>query len=300
MAKQRTSYGRDTGLNTRMAITMFLLGLLYVVFIGVLIAVGVSYLFVIVIAGGLLLAQYFFSDKMALAAMGAKVTKPEEAPELHAMIERLCLTADLPKPKVAVAPHQVPNAFAAGRSPKHATVCATTGIMETLSPTELEGVMAHELSHVSNRDVLVMTIASFIATIAGLMTRMALFSGMARSNNNGAAVFAIVMLVSILVYVIGFVLIRTLSRYREYAADRGAAIMTGNPSGLAAALMKISGKMERVPQRDLREAEPMNAFFIMPAHAKRSLMEIFSTHPPIEKRIDRLRQIEAEMQGVTS
>lgn len=302
MARRRTSLiGKDRQLSTRMLLTMFLLGLLYVVFFGVMIALGVGLVFIIAIAGVMLFVQYFFSDKLALAAMRAKVVEPNEARELHALIERLCVQANLPKPRIAVADTPMPNAFATGRSPKHATVCATTGIMQTLSPAELEGVMAHELTHVINRDVAVMTIASFLAMVAGILTRFGMFGGFGGNRDSGGTpVWLIVMLVSILVYVISFILIQALSRYREYAADRGAAIITGNPSGLASALIKISGKMERVPQRDLREAQALNAFFILPASAKQAFRSMFSTHPPIERRIERLRQMEAQMQGVVA
>lgn len=297
---RKTSFGRDTQLTTRMVVTMFLLGALYVVFVGVLIAVGVNLAFVIVIAGGLLAVQYFFSDRMALAAMRARVVEPHEAPELHALIERLCVQADLPKPRVAVADTPMPNAFATGRSPKKAVVCATTGIMEVLEPRELEGVMAHELTHVANRDVAVMTIASFLAVLTGLIMRMGLFGfgfGGGRRDSS-AAPFAIILLVSLLVYALSFLLIQALSRYREYAADRGAAVITGRPSALASALVKISGLMDRVPARDLRAAQPMNALFILPASTKRSLMEFFATHPPVEKRIERLQRLEQQLQGV--
>jgi heat shock protein HtpX len=281
-----------------MLLTMFLLGLLYVVFVGVLIAAGVNLVFVIVIAGGLLFLQYYFSDKMALAAMRARVVEPHEAPNLHAMIERLCVQADLPKPRIAVAETEMPNAFATGRSPKSAVVCATTGIIETLEPQELEGVLAHELTHIQNRDVAVMTIASFLAMVAGLIMRMGMFGfGFGGRRDSSAAPFAIILLASVLVYVLSYLLIQALSRYREYAADRGSAMITGRPSALASALVKISGIMERVPDRDLRAAQPMNALFIFPAHAKQSLLELLATHPPMEKRIARLERLEQQLQG---
>lgn len=292
--RSRTSFGRDIGLTTRMVLTMFLLGLLFVAFFGVLLYSGVQYWVVIVIGAGLLFGQYFFSDKLALAMMGARVTEPHEAPELHAMIERLCVQADLPKPRIAIADTRMPNAFATGRSPKTSTVCATTGIMETLSPPELEGVMAHELTHVANRDVLVITIASFLAMVAGMVMRMGFWFG---GDDDGHPALIVVLLVSLLVYIISFFLIQALSRYREYAADRGAAQITGRPSALASALVKISGQMERVPEQDLRQAQSMNAFFILPAQAKRSILELFSTHPSTEKRIERLRAMEAALQG---
>jgi heat shock protein HtpX len=293
-------YGRDRGLTTRIALTMFGLGLVYVIFIGVLIAAGTNAVLVIAIAAIFLIAQLAFADKLALRAMRAQITEPHEAPALHATIERLCQLADLPKPKVALAPSDMPNAFAAGRSRKNATVCVTTGLIERLEPKELEGVIAHELSHVANRDVAVMTIASFIATLAGLVIRFGFYSGMAggrgRGNNNSAAVFLVVILVSVLVYVVSFLLLRALSRYREYAADRGAAIMTGAPAQLASALAKITGSIARIPTRDLRAAEGMNAFFIVPAVARGlSLSSLISTHPPSEQRIQRLLEMQARI-----
>jgi heat shock protein HtpX len=278
-----------------MLLTLFLLGLLYVAFIGVLIAAGAGVATIVVVMGALSLAQLFLSDKLALSAMGAKQVSPEEAPGLHAMIERLCIQADLPKPKIAVADTDVPNAFALGRSQKSATVCATTGIMNRLSPSELEGVMAHELSHVKHRDVLIMTIASFFASLAAMMMQFGFFFGGGDDDENPSIL--IVLLVSFLVYIISFFLMMALSRYREFAADRGAAIVTGRPSALASALVKISGAMQTVPTHDLREAERMNAFFIVPASVKGSLQNIFATHPPMEKRIERLQQLEAQLQG---
>ena len=297
----RRWYGRDGGLTARMTLTLFGLGLIYVIFIGALIAAGVGAIFVLVIAAAFALVQIFFGDKIALASMRARVTEPDEAPELHGLIERLCQLADLPKPRVAVADSDIPNAFAAGHSSKTATVCVTTGIMQRLEPRELEGVLAHELSHIANRDVIVMTVAGFLATVAGLLVRMGVYSGMMgggrrRDGDNGAAVFLIVVLVSVVVYVLSLLLLRALSRYREFAADRGAAIMTGAPAQLASALTKISGAMDRVPTKDLRAAEGMNAFFIIPAVAKGfSLSSIVSTHPPVEKRIERLMAMQATL-----
>ena len=299
----RRWYGRDRSLSARMGFTLFLLGLVYAAFIGILIAVGVGAVLIVVIAAGLLLVQLLFSDRIALAAMGARVTEPHEAPELHAMIERLCQLADLPKPKVAVAHTDLPNAFAAGRSQKASTVCVTTGLMQRLEPQELEGVLAHELSHVANRDVVVMTIASFLATVAGLVVRFGFYGAMfgggrGRNNDNTAAIFFLVVLVSVAVYCLSFILLRALSRYREFAADRGAAIMTGAPAQLASALTKISGAMSRIPTRDLRAAEGMNAFFIVPAVGKGfSLSTLFATHPPVEKRIERLLAMQAQIEG---
>src|SRR3954467_7680931 len=261
-----TQFGKDTGLQIRMTVTMFLLGLVYVVLAVVLFAFLQSAIVMIVIVGGLAALNLFASDKLALAAMGGRVVSPQEAPQLHAMIERLCVQADLPKPKVAVANTAMPNAFALGRSPKNATVCATTGIMDLLTPAELEGVMAHELTHVANRDVMIMTLASFFATIAAYIVQFGfLFGGSSSSDDDDGPGFMVLFLVSIAVYAVSFLLMQSLSRYREFAADRGAALITGRPSALASALVKISSGMSRIPQRDLRAASELNAFFIFPA-----------------------------------
>lgn len=291
-------YGRDRGLAWRMGFTMFGLGLVYVIFMGVLIALGTSAILVLVLAGGVAIVQLFFSDRIALSAMGAHEVSADQAPELHAAVERLCQLSDLPKPRIAIARTDVPNAFAAGRSPKKATVCVTTGLMDRLEKREVEGVLAHELAHVANRDVAVMTIASFLATVAGLLIRFSLYSRMmnSRGNNNTAVVFLVIVVASVVVYVLSFLLIRALSRYREFAADRGAAIMTGSPSQLASALGKISGAMARIPNRDLRAAEGMDHFFIMPAVSKgMSLSNLVATHPPAEKRIERLLEMQARI-----
>jgi heat shock protein HtpX len=278
-----------------MLLTIFLLGLLYVALIGALIAAGTGLVGLVLIMGGLSFAQLFFSDRLALAAMGAKVVSPQEAPGLHAMIERLCIQADLPKPRIAVADTHVPNAFACGRSQKSATVCATTGIMSVLSPSELEGVMGHELSHVKHRDVLIMTIASFFASIAAIILQFGFFFGGSSDDDNPS--FAIVLLVSFVVYIVSFFLMLALSRYREFAADRGSAIITGRPSALSSALVKISGAMQRVPTQDLRQAERMNAFFIVPTSVKSTVKTLFSTHPPMEQRIERLQRLETQLQA---
>ena len=295
MAQTRTVFPRDTGLQVRMLFTLFLLGLLYVAFVGALVTAGAGVVTIVVVMGALSFAQLFFSDKLALRAMGAKEVTPQEAPGLHAMIERLCIQADLPKPKVAVADTEMPNAFALGRSQKSATVCATTGIMRTLSPSELEGVMAHELSHVKHRDVLIMTIASFFASLAAIMLQFGFFFGGGGDDENPSIL--VVLLVSFVVYILSFFLMLSLSRYREFSADRGAAIMTGRPSALSSALVKISTNMQRVPTTDLREAERLNAFFIVPASVKGAVQTLFSSHPPMEKRIARLQQLEAQLQG---
>jgi heat shock protein HtpX len=299
---KRKAFGRDAGLSLRMVFTGFLLGLLYVVFAVVLfnvLNVGLVPLLVIVI--GLALFQYYTSDKLALAASGAKVVERDEAPELHAMVERLCAMADLPKPRIAVVDTDVPNAFATGRSPKHAAVAVTTGLWRRLEPREIESVLAHELSHVANRDVLIMTVASFFAMLAGLLTRFGLYAGMwggggrSSNNNNSVPVWLIVLAVSIVTYVLSWILIRTISRYREYAADRGSALITGAPENLMSALQKISSEMFRIPQRDLREVQAMNAFFIIPASVKQATAELFMDHPPLEKRLAALEQIAREM-----
>jgi heat shock protein HtpX len=294
--RTRTTFPRDTGLQARMLLTMFLLGLVYVAFVAALLAAGAGVAIMLVVIGGLTLAQLFLSDKLALAAMGAKEVTPEQAPGLHAMIDRLCIQADLPKPRVAVADTEMPNAFAMGRSQKKAVVCATTGIMRTLEPHELEGVMAHELAHVKHRDVLIMTIASFFASVAAMITQFGFFFGGMGSDEDSGPGFLVVLLVSFAVYIISFFLMLALSRYREFAADRGAALITGRPSALSSALMKISGQMQRIPQQDLRAAEELNAFFIVPAGVKGALQTLFATHPPMEKRIEALQQIEAQMQ----
>jgi heat shock protein HtpX len=301
----KTSFGRDTGLQVRMLVTMLLLGLVYVVFTGVLFAAGASGVTILLIAGGLLAFQFFASDKLALRAMGANEVSPQEAPELHAMIERLCVQADIPKPRIAVVASPLPNAFAMGRSPKNATVCATTGIMDLLSPAELEGVMAHEITHIVNRDVMIMTLASFFASIASMIVQFGFFfgggfgGGYSDDEDEGPS-FMVIILVSAIVWVVSFFLMMALSRYREFAADRGAAVITGRPSALSSALLKISGVNERIPQNDLRAHAEMNAFYIVPVRVKESLYNVFSTHPPMEQRIAALSRLEAQLQGTSS
>jgi heat shock protein HtpX len=301
-----TTRGRirpDKSLTARMTFTIFLLGALYVGVVAILIASGAPYLIVIVIAVVVLFAQYFFSDRIALYAMHGQIVTAEQAPELHGVVDRLCALADMPKPLVAIADTDIPNAFATGRSPNRAVVCATTGILRRLDTEELEGVLAHELSHVAHRDVAVMTIASFLGVAAGLVTRFAfyseLFGGGGRRNNNDqntqGLVFA-VLLVSMVVYAISFVLTRALSRYRELSADRSGAILTGRPSALASALQKVTGDMGQIPTRDLRSAEPFNAFFFTPALANGfSISSLFSTHPSLEKRLEQLAKISVEL-----
>jgi heat shock protein HtpX len=285
-----------------MVLTLFLLGLVYAALVGVLFAAGAGAVIIAVVAGGLFLIQFFTSDKLALLSMGARVVGPGDsyqARRLHAIIERLCIQANIPKPRVAIAQTPMPNAFAVGRSPKSATVCATTGILELLDDGELEGVLGHELTHVQNRDVMVMTLASFFASIAAFITQVGFwFGGAFDDNNNNGVGFVVVILVSAVVYVISWLLLQALSRYREFAADRGSAILTARPSALISALYKIEGTMQRIPQRDLRAASgELAAFYIMPPRAKQTVATLFSTHPPLEARVARLQRLEAQLQG---
>jgi heat shock protein HtpX len=299
----------DRGLTIRMFTTGLMLVILYGAVIGLLIAFGISYAVVLVFAAIILFVQYWFSDKIALFGMGGHVVTPEQAPQLHGVIDRLCALADMKKPRVAIADTDVPNAFATGRSPNSAVVCATTGLMRRLDESELEAVLSHELSHVAHRDVAVMTIASFLGVVAGMVTRVMLWSGMmggfggGRGNNNSggndnaAVVEMIVLVVSVVVYAISFLLTRALSRYRELAADRSGALLTGQPSALASALVKVTGEMSRIPTRDLRAAESFNAFYFTPALATKgvSLSTLFSTHPSLDQRLAQLASIEAEL-----
>ena len=301
---KRKAYGRDAGLTLRMLLTSSLLGLLYVAFALVLFYVfnaGLVLMLVIVI--GLAVFQYYTSDKLALRASGAKIVSPEEMPQLHAMVERLAAMAELQKPRVAFVDTDVPNAFATGRNQKHAVVAVTRGLWERLDEKEVEGVLAHELTHIANRDVLVMTVASFFAMLAALLTRFGLYAGMfggfgggnRDSNNNSVPIWLIVIVVSFVTYILSWVLIRTISRYREYSADRGSALITGAPEYLMSALQKISSQITLIPQRDLREVEGMNAFFIIPARVKEGVNELFMDHPPLEKRLAALERIAREM-----
>ena len=297
---KRRSYGRDAGLSLRMLVTGSLLGLLYVIFAVVLFQVlSVGLIPMLLIVVGIAFFQYFTSDKLALAASGAKVVERDQAPELHDMVERLCAMADLPKPRVAIIDTDVPNAFATGRSPKHAAVAVTRGLWQRLEPKEVEGVLAHELSHIGNRDVLIMTVASFFAMLAGLLTRFGIYGGMFGGgrgrDSNGPPIWLIVLLVSVVTYFLSQILILAISRYREFAADRGAALITGAPENLMSALQKIASDMFRIPQRDLREVESMNAFFIIPTSVKGSIGGLFLTHPPLEKRLAALSEIAREM-----
>ncbi|MGH3345107.1 MAG: zinc metalloprotease HtpX [Carbonactinosporaceae bacterium] len=295
-----TRYAPDRGLTARMLFTMFGLGLVYVVFIAALIvALGRAWPFAIAIAGAVFAAQYYFSDKLALRAMRAHVVGPEQEPELHGVVDRLCALADMSKPRVAVAETDVPNAFATGRSASTSVLCVTRGLVRRLDGAELEGVLSHELSHVAHRDVAVMTLASFLGVLAGVVARFQLYTGgfgRDRRDQNTFVVFAVVTLVSVLVYVVSFLLIRLLSRYRELSADRTGALLTGNPAALASALTKITGEMGRIPTRDLRRAEPFNAFFFTPAMSGRaSITHLLSTHPTLEQRLEQLGRLSREL-----
>jgi heat shock protein HtpX len=287
---------QDWGLQARMLFTMFLLAAVYLFFLAVLFAQGATNTTMLLFIGMFMFIQYFMSDKLVLWSMGAKIVSESEAPKLHEMINRLCAIANIPKPKVAVVDSQIPNAFATGRSPKNAVVAVTTGIQRQLNPSELEAVLAHELSHVKNRDVMVMTIASFLSTVAFFFVRYLLFFGGGNRNSRDSGGIMAVWLVSVVVWLMSFLLIRALSRYREFSADRGAAIITGQPSNLATALQKISGIIPRIPSDDLRKVEGMNAFFIIPAISGSSIMNLFSTHPSVEQRIAALERIEREME----
>ncbi|MGW2562854.1 zinc metalloprotease HtpX [Streptomyces sp. NPDC001514] len=298
-ARSHSRYVPDRGLATRMVTTMFLIGLLYVVFVGVLLALlQNSWPIILVIAGAVFIAQFWFSDRIAAYSMGAREVTPEQAPELHGAVDRICALADMPKPRVAIADSDVPNAFATGRNESTALVCATTGLLRRLEPEELEGVLAHELSHVAHRDVAVMTIASFLGVLAGMMTRVWLYGGLGRNSrdSNTAIAMLVIPLVSAVVYVLSFLLTRLLSRYRELSADRAAALLTGRPSALASALTKVTGQMARIPTRDLRKAEPFNAFWFAPAFSsKESLSRLLSSHPTLEQRLDQLGRISTQL-----
>ena len=299
---QLTRYPRDRGLSARMLTTVFLIGLLYAVFVAVLVLIHLQVSLIIVLAVGILAVQYFFSDKIALYSMGGRLVERQQAPKLFAVIDRLVAMADMPMPKVAAAQTDIPNAFATGRDQKHAVVCVTTGLLRRLDEQELEAVLAHELSHVAHRDVAVMTIASFLGILAGLMTRMFYYAGLFGSfedNNSGgqAAIFELGMILfSAVIYAISFLLVRALSRYRELAADRAGALLIGQPALLARALQKVSGEIARIPTRDLRSAEHFNAFYFAPAIAPgASLSSLFSTHPSLEKRLEQLAKLDAEL-----
>ena len=286
----------DRGLEARMMLTMFLLAAVYLAFLAVLLSMGVSRIIVVLFMGGFIFLQYFFSDKMILSSMGAKLVSESEEPRIHDMVRRLCQNANLPMPKIAVVRTSMPNAFATGRNQKHAVVAVTTGLLSRLNESEVEAVLAHELTHVKNRDMMVMTIATFVSSLAQMLVQWLPFMGGGDRDRNSGSNVALLLVVSLVVWIVSFILIRTLSRYREFAADRGAAIITGQPSHLISALTKISGS--RVPTEDLRRVEgPVSALFITPALSGSSLSKLFSTHPTLEARIDALQRIEMELEA---
>lgn len=296
----RSRFPPDRRLSARMLLTLFLLGLLYVLFIAALFALLKSWVLGVTIGALMLGAQYWFSDRVALYGMNARTVTPQEQPQLHGVVDRLCALADMPKPRVAVADMDLPNAFATGRNADHAVVCVTTGLLRRLEPDELEGVLAHELSHIAHRDVAVITIASFLGVLAGLIVRFAFYSQMfgGRRDQNTTLVLFAVMAVSALVYSVSFLLIRALSRYRELAADRAAVVITGRPGSLASALTKVTGDIARIPTRDLRTAQAFNAFFFTPALGPgTTLSALFSTHPSLERRLEQLAAISARLGG---
>lgn len=288
---------RDRGLQVRMLGTLLLLATVYIIFIGVLAYLGINSLLLVGIVIFMLLVQYFFSDRLVLLSMGARIVSEQESPDLYQIVTRLCAIGGIPQPRIAIADKAVPNAFATGRSPGKAVVAVTTGLLSMLNREELEAVLAHELSHVKNRDVMVITLAGLISTAAFFIFRNSFMFPRSGGRNGKDLVWILVPILAAAVWAISFLLIRALSRYREYSADRGSAILTGRPSQLVSALMKISGQMERVPSTDLREVEGMNAFFIIPAISGSSLMTLFATHPSIEQRIAALGRIEQEMGG---
>ncbi|GAB4585594.1 zinc metalloprotease HtpX [Nocardia sp. IFM 10818] len=299
----RSRFRPDHQLTARMALTVFLLGLVYVAFIAALVMLIEQVVVVLALVGALLWAQFWFSDRIALYAMHGRIVTPEQEPRLHGVVDRLCATANMPKPQVAIADIELPNAFATGRSPRRAVVCVTTGLLRRLDPEELDGVLAHELSHIAHRDVVVMTTASFLGVLAGLVARFTLYStmfggGRDRRGDNLFLVVLLVMAVSAAVYALSYLLIRALSRYRELAADRAGAALTGHPSALAAALTKISGDISRIPSRDLRAQQAFNAFFVVPAlGAGAGLSTLLSTHPSLETRLDQLARLTSELEA---
>ena len=295
-----TRYGVDRGLSMRMFGTMFGLGLIYVILAAVLYSLGFNAVFVLGISAAMLFGQWWFSDSLAMSAMRAVVVTPEQAPQLHAIVDRLCAMADMEKPRIGIADSDVPNAFATGRTPSRSVVVVTTGLLRRLDHDELEGVLAHELSHVAHRDVTVMTIASFTAIVAGFLARTMMWGSMMRDNRNqnAAVMFIVIMVVSVVVYFISYLLINGLSRYRELGADRGGALITGKPTALANALVKITGDMGRIPTQDIRQMEPVSNLAFAPAVAGRkgfTLEGLMSTHPPLDKRLANLAKVAAEL-----
>jgi heat shock protein HtpX len=288
---------RDTGLTIRMIVSFAVLTLLYLVFLSVLAYVGLGAIPIAAIAGIMILLQWYFSDKIVLWSSGAKIVTREQFPELHDLVERIVARNNLPKPRIAVINTKMPNAFATGKSPKSSIVAVTTGLMDALDTEELEGVVAHELSHIKNRDVLVLTLASLFSTVAWYLMQFSFYGGMygRRGGRDNGGGMMLVLLVAVITWFVSFLIIRAISRYREFVADRDGAMMTGKPAKLANALLKISGTMKRIPTQDLRQVEGMNAFFIVPALSGGSFTSLFSTHPPVEQRVKKLMEMEASM-----
>ena len=289
------AWKRDSGLTARMTLSFIILGILYVVFLSILHFLGVGYIPLAFIAGVMIMAQWYFSDKIVLWTSGAKIVSKEEYPQLHNIVENLVNKNGIPKPKVAVVNSGVPNAFATGKSPRSSLIAVTTGILGLLDDEELEAVIGHELTHVRNRDVLVLTLASVFSTVAWYLAQFSFFGGYQSRNRDSGNATIIVILVAIVTWVVSFLIIRAISRYREYSADRGGAIMTGRPDKLADALMKISGKMSKIPANELQKVQKMNAFFIIPALSGSSIANLFSTHPPVEKRVQKLKEMMTDM-----
>lgn len=292
---------RDSGLTARIILSFAILSFLYLIFLSILVYVGLDFISITVIASIMIILQWYFSDKIVLWSSGAKVVTREQFPKLHDVVERIVARNNLPKPKIAVINTNMPNAFATGKGPKSSVVAVTTGILDLLDIEELEGVLAHELTHIRNRDVLVLTLASVFSTVAWYLMQFGFYGGMgygygggSRDRNNGGGMI-LVIIGAMLTWIISFLIIRAISRYREFAADRGSAQLTGKPVKLANALMKISGTMKQVPTKDLRRVEGLNAFFIVPAVTGSTIGNLFSTHPPLEKRIQKLMEMEASM-----
>jgi heat shock protein HtpX len=294
---------RDAGLTARMIVSFAVLTVLYIIFLSVLAYVGVSAIAIAAIAGVMILAQWYFSDRIVLWSTGAKIVSREQFPELHDLVERIVARNNLSKPRIAVINTRMPNAFATGKTPKSSIVAVTTGLMDQLDTEELEGVIAHELAHIKNRDVLILTLASIFSMIAWYLMRFGMYGAMfgggggsyGRRGNEGGAAMLLILLIAIVTWIASFLIIRAISRYREYVADRDGALITGKPSKLASALLKISGTMKRMPTRDLREVEGMNAFFIIPALSGDALTNLFSTHPSVDQRVKKLMEMEAAM-----
>ena len=290
-----TRLKRDVGLSARMILSFIILGILYVLFLSVLHYLGIGYIPLAIIASAMILAQWYFSDKIVLWTSGAKIVSKDDYPKLHEIIERLASKNGIPKPKVAVVNTQVPNAFATGKSPKSSLVAVTSGILNLLDDDELEAVIGHELTHVRSRDILVLTLASVFSTVAWYLAQFGFFGGIQSRNRDSAGTTVIVIVVAVVTWIVSFLIIRAISRYREYAADRGGAAMTGNPDKLADALLKISGKMNNIPTKEIERVQKLNAFFIIPALSGNSIANLFSTHPPVEKRVAKLREMKTGM-----